>query len=1059
MPHQRTFDFDRPPEPTGAAHQRAPDPVPTDSSLPPPPPLVRPDRQLVYPDAGTHYDWPDPKGLHDHDTITVDRISDDIDGPAHRFVIKRGDTVEVYVGHSNFALGTVTGISHAREEVRVSLRKGHKGGWYYKGKVYPAPEPEAQQRRREPPKAKLSAIIGEVNAGSAPADSWQETDAVPREVAPRDVLSFLDGSPGTEFTAGELRREFGRTDFDPQEPLKNAVHRALAALRERGRIHVEEPRFGEARFSVLALPDSPSAVTLECCPEFLSGPEVRRLLRKGGWTVRAFAERWGFCQKHVREVFDRGLSDRNSVRDWIEAVLTDPSAKSSSSAGGEPAGVVEPPSDAATEPPPYTFGEFKELWKLGCRHESFAAYRADFERVACSRDALLAELLSAYKAPVLRNIAANLGNFSAKCNTKEENAKSIYRKMLASFLLDGVVSYGMTESFEDAVAKKVRAVTEADWNAHVERQARRQIEREEALADPQTLADFRAFVEARGEKELTSEQLARWDALCADLARERRAASGPSATVTQFESGEAYQVAFTIKQGYHEKRGCPLWIVQLGARVEKEAYRELLSKAKQLGGWYSSFKKEDAGFQFLSEEAATRFTGLLSGDANGEDILAARKERKEQSASERLHELAAEMLRRSEEAVERSHTSLQNTERRAGIHAGVRGRAYAEAALARSLHSVADALSRGEAKYLDGIRHRTHLEELDRTLTLARWARLRAIRMAQGESEYGHSLRVDDEEAKPLSEEDLRFAAYPYPSVYARTLKELVSEGRNRRGLKQVSAKLAKRLPRFPEQSDFVAFEHDYELGLLRDFVSRAKAAGLDCSRVADELAHYERLQRAGVSDIHQLRAALREYLPHKASVRGDDPVRVAERELIGKDLPGFFPTPQPVIDRMLELAEIEPGHAVLEPSCGKGDIVLAIRREHPQSPVTAVEKNLTLAEVLAAKSIDAEFTDFLQHTGVYDRIVMNPPFAKGADIEHVRHAYGRLAPGGRLVSVMSDGPFFRSDGKAVAFREWFTELGGESHELPEDAFNGADSFRQTGVRTRLLVMHRGDDR
>src|SRR3546814_4046174 len=38
----------------------------------------------------------------------------------------------------------------------------------------------------------------------------------------------------------------------------------------------------------------------------------------------------------------------------------------------------------------------------------------------------------------------------------------------------------------------------------------------------------------------------------------------------------------------------------------------------------------------------------------------------------------------------------------------------------------------------------------------------------------------------------------------------------------------------------------------------------------------------------------------------------------------------------------------------------------------------------------------------IYDRIVMNPPFDRGRDCDHVRHAFGFLKPGGILVAVMS---------------------------------------------------------
>ena len=211
---------------------------------------------------------------------------------------------------------------------------------------------------------------------------------------------------------------------------------------------------------------------------------------------------------------------------------------------------------------------------------------------------------------------------------------------------------------------------------------------------------------------LTAEQYARWDTLHADMTRTQRKNARPS-EVTRFEHDELQETSFTIKEGYHTKRECKLWIVQLAGRVDRSAFNELKTKAKMLGGWWSSFRKSDAGFQFLSEESAARFTELLQGNVDRSDVLEGRKSHREQTAAERLHELAAEMLKRADETLQQSHASLQNTARRADIQAGVRGRAHSEAAMARTMHSVAEALSRGEAQLLDGIRHRTHLETLD----------------------------------------------------------------------------------------------------------------------------------------------------------------------------------------------------------------------------------------------------------------------------------------------------------------------------------------------------------
>ena len=106
--------------------------------------LTNPDRQITFAGA-SHDDWPDR--AHDRDTITVDRLRDDIDGPAHRFVVKRHDFVEVFFSKDKVDYGTVVGISHAREEVRVLFDGGDEGVWFPAGCIYPA-APEAPSQAK-----------------------------------------------------------------------------------------------------------------------------------------------------------------------------------------------------------------------------------------------------------------------------------------------------------------------------------------------------------------------------------------------------------------------------------------------------------------------------------------------------------------------------------------------------------------------------------------------------------------------------------------------------------------------------------------------------------------------------------------------------------------------------------------------------------------------------------------------------------------------------------------------------------------------------------------------
>ncbi len=60
-----------------------------------------------------------------------------------------------------------------------------------------------------------------------------------------------------------------------------------------------------------------------------------------------------------------------------------------------------------------------------------------------------------------------------------------------------------------------------------------------------------------------------------------------------------------------------------------------------------------------------------------------------------------------------------------------------------------------------------------------------------------------------------------------------------------------------------------------------------------------------------------------------------------------------------------------------------------------------------------------------FDRVVMNPPFERQQDIDHVSRAAGMLKPGGRLVSVMSAGVTFRENNKTRWFRDLIETFAG----------------------------------
>jgi predicted RNA methylase len=166
----------------------------------------------------------------------------------------------------------------------------------------------------------------------------------------------------------------------------------------------------------------------------------------------------------------------------------------------------------------------------------------------------------------------------------------------------------------------------------------------------------------------------------------------------------------------------------------------------------------------------------------------------------------------------------------------------------------------------------------------------------------------------------------------------------------------------------------------------------------------------------------------------------------------GFFETPEELARRLVSLADVRRGDLCLEPSAGSGRIVAELL--DVGANVVAVEREANRRRRLDA--IEAEddslsvvqLDDFitLEPSEPFDRVVMNPPFLRcglGDHLDHVRHAYALLIPGGVLVSVLPSGVRFRQDRRYREFREW-VEARGTFTDLPEGSFKASG----TGVNT-----------
>jgi len=129
--------------------------------------------------------------------------------------------------------------------------------------------------------------------------------------------------------------------------------------------------------------------------------------------------------------------------------------------------------------------------------------------------------------------------------------------------------------------------------------------------------------------------------------------------------------------------------------------------------------------------------------------------------------------------------------------------------------------------------------------------------------------------------------------------------------------------------------------------------------------------------------------------------MRIAQPPINLKHLDlGFFPTPEFVAWKMIELAKIKPTDTLLEPSAGTGNLA----RFFPlQNKATLIEISKTLSSQITHCENHTIITTLFEKLSVlnkYDVIIMNPPYGKNSDkaLAHFKKAMMHLKPDGRLI-------------------------------------------------------------
>lgn len=199
------------------------------------------------------------------------------------------------------------------------------------------------------------------------------------------------------------------------------------------------------------------------------------------------------------------------------------------------------------------------------------------------------------------------------------------------------------------------------------------------------------------------------------------------------------------------------------------------------------------------------------------------------------------------------------------------------------------------------------------------------------------------------------------------------------------------------------------------------------------------------------------EVLPDAAPGRDEAPASTSTA--VAKDLQ-FYETPASIAEKLTapHLAHgIKQGVRVLEPSAGKGALIRPLLRRGAHIDAIEVQGDrIDDLRALAAQNdgldvIPGNFLD-MPALAAYDHVVMNPPFYGTHWMNHVRHAFAFLKPGGILSAVLPVTAAIAETDRHKAFRRWaekhsFSNFGRMFEDLPEE------SFAASGTRINTVIL------
>lgn len=168
----------------------------------------------------------------------------------------------------------------------------------------------------------------------------------------------------------------------------------------------------------------------------------------------------------------------------------------------------------------------------------------------------------------------------------------------------------------------------------------------------------------------------------------------------------------------------------------------------------------------------------------------------------------------------------------------------------------------------------------------------------------------------------------------------------------------------------------------------------------------------------------------------------------VSKDLQ-YYPTPLSVVETVLRNFYNVEGLRILEPSCGCGRFMDALRKRGAKA--FGIEVDPTRAALTRARGHSVLTANFLetQPTPNYDAVIMNPPFYGTHYAQHVRHAFDFLKPGGKLVAILP--VTARDHGLLDDLGAKPARYSGPWDDLPVGSFSESG----TNINTTVLTLHK----